>query len=936
MPETARTNVKEDKALEKSRKVRVWRWLRRGALALVALVLIVVLLGWIFLPRIAERVIREMIADAGLNQSELRVVDVGWRSAVLEGVALQGDTWSFSAKRIHINYDPPDLVNGRIQDVDIEGMVATLDMESDQELVGPSREGETSSPVEGDQGMAWLHQLPVQLEKVGAIRAQNANVLLIRGESQFSQTLSLQMDQSSYGKLSGAIMTSHSGLNFSVQSSGDTSEIKLTAKEVKPVPFVEMIEFLLGVDEPFIPQGITLKGAELGGGMTVTGDVMSPLEVTGTLTGVAYDGGEKPIQMKSDLVVMKLRADFTGVGSIQFAGNAGELLLPLDPSADFELGLAKESRPRWSVKISWGDDPAVMTGEMQKLGLIGKYDGKPITFSDVGLSVEMKEQKLSVGGSLTHAGTVIPLRYSHALKELPDDRWSMVGNVMLGPVQHTRSLPVLVAVTDLFEDIQIEGRSETSMEFSVGSHEPFRGKMSTRLTDAKVDAAEGKVKASGVNGTWELHILPLPDASPDTEDPSFYTLHFSAQKLMIASKDALDYDLVHEAEKPVVVTGKGHFGMDASELVGEIKDLHLYGEKKGHELILANMGIQYRMKGDVLNAEGKMSIDENEIPFKYWHERKSNGDAWDLAGWLKIEHAQLKNPVTSGVMFVEAMEGKTLTGNAAMKMSFSLGSEKDFDGVLAAALTDGTLTFEDDGPVLEGLRGDIRLSSMKQKKTDGFHRVTAKKVKAFDMEMSNLRLDYQILPNGDIPLRNIALNALGGVVWVDPFVMPGGDDNYQFKIRMKKLDLAKLAKLFPDFNGSINGRIDGLLPMQYIGGEFRPVRGGMYLTPRSRAKLRYDAGNKFSGGLNPKGREYQQMKMVEDSLKNLELKVLSIRLFDPKDKDKAVVLRLQGRAPTVPGSPPIILNVNGFKPDDDTIDFFDLLLKHRDKLNFGL
>lgn len=209
-------------------------------------------------------------------------------------------------------------------------------------------------------------------------------------------------------------------------------------------------------------------------------------------------------------------------------------------------------------------------------------------------------------------------------------------------------------------------------------------------------------------------------------------------------------------------------------------------------------------------------------------------------------------------------------------------------------------------------------------------------MKAFDMEMTGLRLDYQLLESGDIVLKNVAMKALGGQVWLDDFTLPGEDVDYKFKVRAKRLDIAQLAKLFPDFNGSISGRIDGLLPIENVDGEFRPGRGGMYLTPRSRAKLRYDAGTKFSAGIDPKSEEYKKMKMVEDSLRDLDLKVLSIRLFDPRDKDKALVLRMEGQATRIQGSPPIHLNINGFKPDDDTVDFFDLLLRHRDRLNFGL
>ena len=44
-------------------------------------------------------------------------------------------------------------------------------------------------------------------------------------------------------------------------------------------------------------------------------------------------------------------------------------------------------------------------------------------------------------------------------------------------------------------------------------------------------------------------------------------------------------------------------------------------------------------------------------------------------------------------------------------------------------------------------------------KMENFHRVSAAKIKAFDMEMSNLRFDYQILPDGGVSLKNAALNA---------------------------------------------------------------------------------------------------------------------------------------------------------------------------------
>ncbi len=908
-----------------SKNGKLARYLKRTGLFLVALVVILVLFGWAFLPHIAERVIRGMIADAGLSQSELKVVDIGWNEAVIENLSVSDDGWSVKADQLLVSYDPMDLFEGKVKDLEIIGLITKIDLSSK-----PTDESDSIS-------LASIHTLPDNFIYLDSIRAKDASVVLVNGARQHMiEQIDVSLTQPAERNL---ILSGESGeYNVLVQliNERNKSYVHFISSVGMPGRFIELIETALGLDDPLMPEGLSFHGAGINGGFTIVKDNPSPLVLNAALNRVIFEGGDTPVKVLSNEVRMDLEAGFTGAGQVTFSGVADTLSLPLESSAGFDLNLTKKSAPKWNTIIAWGDDTVKVSGSMSQLELTGEYDNRPVKLDDLDAKFSLIDGKLEVGGSFSNGGTAIPFGYKHNLQEPSEDRWIMDGELGLGPVKHDKPLPILNAVTDVLENISINGSSFTKMTFSLGSHESFRGTMVTQISDAEIDVSEGKLKASGVNGTWVLHILPLPDDSLDAGDLSHYTMDFSAKELTVASKDALDYDLVHEAEKPVTITGKGNFGVDESILKGEVKNLQLYGEKDGNEILLADTTMSYQMKGDQVHANGKTSIGENVIPFSYWHDRKAQDDKWNLTGWVKIDAVDIKSPVDTGVMIVEAMEGKTIAGKVSMKMDFTIGSDEDFDGVLVASLADGTLTMEDDGPVLEGLSGDIRLSSLKEKKTDGFHRVSAKRIKAFDTEMTNLRLDYKILPNGDIPLRNVALSALGGVVWVDPFVMPGGDDNYQLKVRMKALDLAKLAKLFPDFDGSITGKIDGLLPLQNIDGEFRPVRGGMYLTPRSRAKLRYDVGNKFSAGINPKTEEYKKMKMVEDSLKNLELKVLSVRLFDPRDKDKAIVLKLQGQAPSVPGSPPIHLNINGFKPDDDTVNFFDLLLKHRDKLNFGL
>ena len=369
---------------------------------------------------------------------------------------------------------------------------------------------------------------------------------------------------------------------------------------------------------------------------------------------------------------------------------------------------------------------------------------------------------------------------------------------------------------------------------------------------------------------------------------------------------------------------------------GSFHDLELCFPVDNSELNITAAKMVFEMDDKHLTAEASLKMDGNEIPMTYWHELDDFDEGWELMGILEVREAHLNTPWENGAILVKGMKGKSVRGKVSAKMSFSLGKEQAFQAALQARLSEGALALIDEEPFIEGIEADIKLESLVMNSTTDFHRVTARKATAFDVAMSDMALDYKLLENGDVSLRDMRFKAMGGDVLIDDFVLPAGDADYTFMMRFKKLDLELLADLFPSFSGRITGRVDGLLPIERSHGEICPRKGIMYLSPETKGKLRYDAGDSFSAGLDPKSEHYQRMKMVEQSLLNLDLKVLSVRLFDPSDEEKALVLRLEGHAPQVEGSPPIHLNVNGFKPDDEAVDFFDLLLRHRDRLDFGL
>jgi len=76
--------LEEEKPPVKPRR----RWIKRAFLGLLALVIILGLLGWAFLPRIAEKVMGDMLAEADLERADFKIREIGWSSAVIESVAM--------------------------------------------------------------------------------------------------------------------------------------------------------------------------------------------------------------------------------------------------------------------------------------------------------------------------------------------------------------------------------------------------------------------------------------------------------------------------------------------------------------------------------------------------------------------------------------------------------------------------------------------------------------------------------------------------------------------------------------------------------------------------------------------------------------------------------------------------------------------------------
>lgn len=925
MEKEAKQERPSDDSVQPVQVTKARRWFKRGLISLSVVMLAVLLLAWLYLPRIAERLIRDAMAESGLQRYEFQVKRVGLGGAVLEKLLVADGDWKISAERVLVKYAARELAEGKIEHLVIEGMQMHVDL---PDVVGTKQ----------DIKAVWIHDLPSLMERIGEIRAEGAKLTIGRRGNSAVRRIDLVMDRAGNDRLAIQARADDFNLGMELKEDNRRAELSLRVDELRPIPFLAMLKVALALDESLLPEGLSIGEVNMVGGLVVEEGVLSPLELEGTMSDLVYGRGQSSPRLQAGEAKTKLLFDAAGAGVLDMEGQLDELSLPVDAFTGLDLRQAEQGRALWHLTGTWGAGSVQLKGSVERLNLTGQYQDKPVELVDASFEFQQEAGVLKAAGNLWNGGVKVPLRYRHKMRPAGEG-WMLVGKAQLEPFVHDHTLPALRALIGFFDGVEVAGMSSLDFDFSVGSDELLSGMVIASLEQGQVNVAHGKLKASDVSGTHQLHIRPNKKDSEDasgTKSGNFHTVDLSLARLEMTTTDALGFDLVHDAQTPVTMRAKGSLDSEGRLLDGTISGLELYGEKNGNALHLSNISLIFELDHDGgFTAGGSMNVEGNDIPFSYRHQRELKNGGWLLHGSAEIKDADLEQPVHDVVILVDAMEGKSVSGHVSMKLDFSVGSERDFDGELQAAIRNGMLVFADDGPVVEGVTAELKLDSLVQKTTREFQRVTATKMTAFDLSMSDLGLDFQLLPGGDIKLRNIGLMALGGQITIDDFVLPGDAADYTFKVRAKKLDVAQLADLFPDFSGSISGSIDGLLPLEVKNGEVIPGRGGMYLTPRTRGKLVYDAGNSFSAGLHPKSEEYKRMKMVEDSLRELELKVLSVRLFDPRDQDKAVVLRLEGQAPHIEGSPPIHLNINGFKPDDETMDFFDLLLRQREKIDFG-
>ena len=616
---------------------------------------------------------------------------------------------------------------------------------------------------------------------------------------------------------------------------------------------------------------------------------------------------------------------------LDFTGALKSLTLDTTDTLGFPLTHRAETPAEINVTGKFDADSPSVQATIHKLSLEGARDGHELQFEDTALNISYRGDELDASLVSRFGATPLTGTYRHTLKELPDGQWHLQGKFVLDPTTIVEPITNAAVFSDALEGMTFSGIIGSDLEFQTGSDSSFAGALKFALTDFEVALEDEMVVARGLSGAGEVTI------PPDEGSPATWEMEGTAKELAIDTTDALGFPLNQDASTPAAFTVSGSLD-DAVTTQGSISNLTLNGEHLGEFVSFADSALDFRLEDESLAAVGHTSFSGNKIPFRYQHTLKFADDgAWILDGELEVTPVSIEQAITNGGAFSESAAGISYTGMTAAKATFLVGSVEELSGTLDLTITDGSVTLPDDGPILSGIKTRFVTPDFDTLHNEEAESFSVGSFSYGDLSITKLTGSYQIHPNQDITLSGLNSNFLGGQLSIDPFTYPY-DEKKDFRIqpRFKGIDLQTLTGLFPSFDGKLEGSIDGFLPVFRKDGAFLPDRGGIQLTPPTRARLHYNADGLFTSGLPPGSKEFKRNKLAEDSLKNLSVSILKGRLFDPEDKDRIAVFRIEGQSPDIEIAPPIHLNLNLDDPGGDFRVLVDLFFKNREKLNFGL
>jgi hypothetical protein len=121
------------------------------------------------------------------------------------------------------------------------------------------------------------------------------------------------------------------------------------------------------------------------------------------------------------------------------------------------------------------------------------------------------------------------------------------------------------------------------------------------------------------------------------------------------------------------------------------------------------------------------------------------------------------------------------------------------------------------------------------------------------------------------------------------------DKEKKLAIRLRDVDGSEVVALLKKFDGEVEGKFSGLLPLSNQDGAWDYVGGYLELNPGAPGRLRYRSDGILTSDVQPGSAEFKRLRQVELALKDLDVKRLRLD-FLMEDGQRRILGDVQGKS----------------------------------------
>ena len=195
----------------------------------------------------------------------------------------------------------------------------------------------------------------------------------------------------------------------------------------------------------------------------------------------------------------------------------------------------------------------------------------------------------------------------------------------------------------------------------------------------------------------------------------------------------------------------------------------------------------------------------------------------------------------------------------------------------------------------EGIRSTITLSSLDPVVSSGSQELRFDAIRYGDLSLLDVRLLFSLEANGTFALHEGNASLFGGEVVFEPTRFKLEDKEKKLAIRLRDVDGSRVVALLKKFDGEVEGKFSGLIPLSNRDGAWDYIGGYLELNPGTPGRLRYRSDGILTSDVQPGSVEFKRLRQVELALKDLDVKRLRLD-FLLEDGQRRIMGDVQGKS----------------------------------------